>query len=263
MTWVKFDDGFPEHPKVLGLSDTAFSLHVRAICYAARNLTDGIIPRVWLKGAKAAILLAVQQLIEARLWTEHPDGWEVHDYLQYQPSRAKVEQQREQNNTRVKRHRNALQPRDCNGSETTPRPVPSRPEDPINRSDLTGALPVTPPARATSAAGMSPLAWGNKHSDHISGFCDWMCFPSDLAGQFASRFNPSDPDAGLVDVRDWAKSVRRSWEESGRVPAGTKWYDWWNDRWTEAHGDGKPVTDGAAGKQRRTREALTRFVEHG
>ena len=40
------EDTFCEHPKVETLADLPFRLHVKAICYANRNLTDGFIPTV-------------------------------------------------------------------------------------------------------------------------------------------------------------------------------------------------------------------------
>lgn len=142
--------------------------------------------------------------------------------------------------------------------------APANANAPASDLSLEESLRETSPPRSrpVSAAGMSPLAWGNKHSEHVTGFCDWMCFPADLAQQFAARFNPSDPEAGLVDVRDWARSVRRAWESNAATPTG-KMYDFWNNRWTEEHGEVKPSSDGAAGKQQRTRAALARFVERG
>ena len=44
MSWTKLDDLFPGHPKVITLSDSAFRLHVTALCYCASQLTDGFIP---------------------------------------------------------------------------------------------------------------------------------------------------------------------------------------------------------------------------
>ncbi len=41
MPWLKIDDGFAEHRKIVGLNDRAFRLHVVALVYCARNLTDG------------------------------------------------------------------------------------------------------------------------------------------------------------------------------------------------------------------------------
>ena len=49
---LRFDDQFPIHRKVSGLSDAAFRLHVEAIFWCDRNLTDGFIrePRLLVAG---------------------------------------------------------------------------------------------------------------------------------------------------------------------------------------------------------------------
>ena len=44
MAWIKIDDSFPDHPKVIGLSDKAFRIHIEGLCYSGRFLTDGLIP---------------------------------------------------------------------------------------------------------------------------------------------------------------------------------------------------------------------------
>lgn len=90
--------------------------------------------------------------------------------------------------------------------------------------------------RASAPLVMSPLAWDRKHGGHLGGLCDWVCFPGDLAEQFASR-------AGWeVDrVRAWALAVRREWEAQRRVPT-ERMYDFWTARWSEAH----PSTPSAA-----------------
>ena len=43
MSWAKLDDRFPDNKKVAGLSNSAFRLHVTALCYAADQLTDGFL----------------------------------------------------------------------------------------------------------------------------------------------------------------------------------------------------------------------------
>jgi hypothetical protein len=100
MTWVRLDDSFPEHPKVVGLPDPAFRLYVIAMCYSARNLTDGFIPSSWLKGGGKEPK-AVAVLVEAGLWDVTEGGYQVHDYLKYQSSRAYVEDKRTQARTRM------------------------------------------------------------------------------------------------------------------------------------------------------------------
>lgn len=96
MVWVKIDDQFTENPKVRSVSDRAFRLHVAGLCHCGALLTDGLIER-----HKVASLLPkvtrpmVQELVDANLWLEHPDGYEVKDYLKYNPTREQVLKERE------------------------------------------------------------------------------------------------------------------------------------------------------------------------
>jgi hypothetical protein len=98
MPWVRFDDQFPIHRKVEGLSDAAFRLHISAIFWCARNLTDGFVPVEDLESAVPRRMRRpgkfVAELVARRLWTEVDDGWQIHDYLDFQPSREKVERER-------------------------------------------------------------------------------------------------------------------------------------------------------------------------
>jgi len=91
MGWVRLEDTFCEHPKVETLADLPFRLHVKAICYANRNLTDGFIPAV----AAAAMggprhKSATNALIAAGLWELARGGFRIHDYLDFQFSRDEV-----------------------------------------------------------------------------------------------------------------------------------------------------------------------------
>lgn len=92
MTWVKLDDAMPEHPKVVGLSDAAFRVHISAICYVARNELDGRISAGAVR--QFGWTRKVRELVEARLWDPLEDGFEIHDYLEYNPSRAESEERR-------------------------------------------------------------------------------------------------------------------------------------------------------------------------
>lgn len=98
MTWVRLDDQFPIHRKVGALSDPAFRLHVEAICWCARHLTDGVVSRDDLstvsriRGAERY----AAELVRRGCWSETAEGWLIHDYLEYQQSRSKVLHTREQ-----------------------------------------------------------------------------------------------------------------------------------------------------------------------
>lgn len=96
MTWARIDDVFPDHPKVVELSDRAFRVHVAAICYAARHLTDGHIPKAAVPGLAAGRKAAVTELVRSGLWDKNGNGgFVIHDYLDYNPSREEIEAERE------------------------------------------------------------------------------------------------------------------------------------------------------------------------
>jgi hypothetical protein len=92
MPWVRFDDQFPIHRKVKGLTDAEYRLHTEAIFWCARNMTDGRIARYELRDVSgiARPERHLTALVMRGLWVETDDGWLIHDYLGYQPSRAKV-----------------------------------------------------------------------------------------------------------------------------------------------------------------------------
>lgn len=103
MPWLRIDDGMVEHLKVASLSDAAFRVHVEALSFCARNLTDGHIPeaiaknRGWSRKAR--------ELIRAGLWHAVEGGHEIHDYLEYNPSREQVEAERKAARERMNRLR--------------------------------------------------------------------------------------------------------------------------------------------------------------
>ncbi len=96
MSWFKLDDQFPTHPKVLRAGPDAAWLYICGGCYCAKHLTDGMIPKVavpTLSTLRAHARLAAV-LVREGLWHDAGDDFEVHDYLVYNPSREKVENER-------------------------------------------------------------------------------------------------------------------------------------------------------------------------
>ena len=90
MSWARFDDRFPDHEKIVPLSNSAFRLHVTAICYANAQLTDGYIGVGVLRRIGWAcdnLDEDVAQLCANNLWERAEEGYLVHDYLEYNPSR--------------------------------------------------------------------------------------------------------------------------------------------------------------------------------
>jgi hypothetical protein len=114
MPWVKVDDHADEHPKLAAAGPLAWPLWLSGLTYCNRNLTDGFIPRsvartlvdwqysdaagqVWTIGVTSGAHgedvnsdLVIDLLVEVGLWEKVPGGYRVHDYEDYQPTRAEV-----------------------------------------------------------------------------------------------------------------------------------------------------------------------------
>ncbi len=96
MAWVKLHDGAMQDLKVSKLSDSAFRLWIRGLCYCQTALTDGLIPREALRdmGAKRKDVDELSSVtVPGRhaLWeTIDGFGFKVHDYLDWNDSRDKV-----------------------------------------------------------------------------------------------------------------------------------------------------------------------------
>lgn len=95
MTWVKLSDDFATHPKVIGLSDAGLRTLIESYCYAARHRTDGHLPIAVV--TKISPKKTRDELVNAGLWDTNGDGGIViHDYLEYNPSKAEQDRRHAQ-----------------------------------------------------------------------------------------------------------------------------------------------------------------------
>ena len=131
MPWLRLDDTFAQHPKIIGLTDPAFRLHIAGMTYAARHLTDGIIPAAALTSLYPnRALRTVNELIVADLW-HHPghadcptcqptptNSYTIHDYLLYNPTAAEAKAAAEARSAKAQR---AAQARWNNNAPSKPR----------------------------------------------------------------------------------------------------------------------------------------------
>ena len=106
MPYLNMDDNFADHPKVDGLSDGAFRLHVSAMCYAAKHRTDGALPPERIPRLMPRFKQTyVTELIKAGLWVQHDDGQKIHDYLDWNKSRAWWEKEKKDGMERQRKSR--------------------------------------------------------------------------------------------------------------------------------------------------------------
>lgn len=92
MPWSKIDDQFYDHPKTVAAGPIGIALFVCGLSYCSRQLTDGFIAK-----AQVRRLIDVddpyavaEKLIEVGFWEQVNGGYQVHDYLEYNPSRGQV-----------------------------------------------------------------------------------------------------------------------------------------------------------------------------
>lgn len=115
MSWARFDDQYPDHPKVVKVGPLGMALHTAATCYCARYLTDGFVPAAMIQrlinldglfiksnGGSNAVThtLLTSELTNAGLFDEVPGGFMVHDYLKYNPPSEQVKAEKERNAAR-------------------------------------------------------------------------------------------------------------------------------------------------------------------
>ena len=115
MGWVKLDDGFSRHPKVIPAGPLGMALQVAALCYCNQYLTDGYIPKAVVpsllpisgiydeNGHEIIWKDIVSTLVELNIWYEVEDGYQIHDYSDFQPLREEVLKEREQKSEAGKR----------------------------------------------------------------------------------------------------------------------------------------------------------------
>src|SRR5207247_1697898 len=108
---------FLTNRKVVPLSHLAFRVYVCSIVWAVGNETDGVIPPMPGRGGAAHPLLAVigitrrqfdravDELVSMELWESLAEGWLVHDFLDFNPSRDRVAKDREKAAARKDRWR--------------------------------------------------------------------------------------------------------------------------------------------------------------
>jgi len=121
MPWFVVDDNADSHPKFVAAGNAAIGLWARTGAYAARHLTDGIVPGNIAKmyGSRPQIT----KLVAVGLWhtaghdcthpkclQPAPGDFAIHDYLIYNPSRRDVLAKRERAAEKKRRQRAVQDP---------------------------------------------------------------------------------------------------------------------------------------------------------
>jgi len=115
MAWVRLDDEFPEHPKLISVGPLGMALQVAALCYSNAHLTDGFIQfnvvnklLSWefsppgsdvvytvgltsgMSGDDVDSKTVAEWLVSAGIWEQVPGGYFIHDYTDYQMTKEEI-----------------------------------------------------------------------------------------------------------------------------------------------------------------------------
>lgn len=105
---AKFDDSIPQGPKFLKAGPICCWLWFASVCYSHRTLTDGYLPKeivpALVIGLKQPFVHAAR-LVEVGLWDDAIGGYQVHDYLHWNPSKSQVEGYRANDKDRKQKER--------------------------------------------------------------------------------------------------------------------------------------------------------------
>lgn len=106
---LRLYDEFLEDETVLSLKDRSYRLHVSALIYCAKNLTDGLISDRALKVLQLILGFQVRryvgELVEVRLWIPADDGHQIRNYLDFNPSAETVKAERKKSRERMRKMR--------------------------------------------------------------------------------------------------------------------------------------------------------------
>lgn len=191
MPWARFEDDYLGNQKLATLSTVAIALDMAAIIYSARELRDGQLTVGDVEAIAALLHVrkwqpAAVELVKVNRWARTERGYAIHDYLEYQPSREQIMQDRAKARER-KRHaargrwdsgRNPHEPNpDSWRLPDAPVPGPGPGPGPERSHERSGGVPPKPPVgipdefRANSGRTMTaccPFAEvtsGAQHSD--------------------------------------------------------------------------------------------------
>lgn len=171
--WARLDDQFPDHPKVRSFGVFSLALQAASICYCSRYLTDGFISYSAADALIASVLAPFtlasgamvtpavtsgmsgedatewnwkKLMVEAGLWEKKKGGFHVHDYLDYNPERAKVLEDRAKTASRVskfrqKKDRNAVTKAVTSNAVTNGHVTPSPSPSLVVSKETTTAIP--------------------------------------------------------------------------------------------------------------------------
>lgn len=97
MSWVRLDDMRTDNQKLMEAGFEARGMDEAAMCWCARHKTDGHITTAGVASLAAGHgcknwKKVAQRLVDVGRWVPNAAGWEIHDFLEFNPSQAALKE---------------------------------------------------------------------------------------------------------------------------------------------------------------------------
>ena len=94
--YAKFTLDFPDHPKIMPLSDAAFRCLIEATLWSRKHLTNGLLPRRFaiVRWSFEVVQELTQNDTLKPSLIECEEGWIIHDFAEHQTTREELEERR-------------------------------------------------------------------------------------------------------------------------------------------------------------------------
>jgi hypothetical protein len=151
MSWVKLDDNWDWHPKLVRASEIAQWLWIKCLTYACKFETDGNVPSAAVSKMHPKAGALVNELVDVGLFRKTDSGIVIHDFLDWNFSRAERAEERKRANDRKFKSRAGKRPTDGSGHENVTRDIP------VTTTNVTAPCHsgVTLPSASASASAIS------------------------------------------------------------------------------------------------------------
>jgi hypothetical protein len=115
--WVKVADDFPTHPKAMRAGPQGRSLYLYSLMWCGLHSTNGAVPAEAVPYLALCLGVPTEQigevadkLVECGLWERQPDGWSVHDWMDWQTHRDDVKRAEQNRKAQLRARQKASNP---------------------------------------------------------------------------------------------------------------------------------------------------------
>lgn len=229
MSWLRIDDNFISHPKVLEASGIlgkfglgrVLTIWIQGLAYASKYATDGRISHDALARFHddPNVVQVACTLVKVGLWETYNGGYQVHDYLEYNISAAEVERKKAEDRERKRRGLRVDSARNPPGIQTTEAEVFRAESEP--RAGARARVPSPSPSPEKKdpplpPTGGTPADAGDGFDEFYAGYPRKVKRPDALKAWKQQKLTRADLPRLLDSVERWKRTTQ--WQDPEKIP---------------------------------------------